>query len=279
MVNNKPNNILPDSDWHLPAIRHTSYTMNTDQYVDSVIARCLVDNTAGSAAYLAAEALIPSLREWGGASLQSISYSGSFAKGTAVTPGTDVDLFLSVRPSCDMSARDIYWSLYSFLDGRQLLPQTRDVGVSVRMHGLCVDLVPGRQHEQSTREHTLYRRKADTAVDTNVSEHAKFVTRSGLTQEIRAMKIWRARQKLAFPSFYLELTTIAALKESARGSTAKNFRTTLEYLANGFAETTVVDPANSNNIVSDDLTSDERHAVKRAAQKSLSTEKWEHSLW
>jgi hypothetical protein len=93
------------------------------------------------------------------------------------------------------------------------------------------------------------------------------------------MKIWRARQKLAFPSFYLELTTIAALKESARGSTAKNFRTTLEYLANGFAETTVVDPANSNNIVSDDLTSDERHAVKRAAQKSLSTEKWEHSLW
>lgn len=253
--------------------------MNTDQYVDSVIQRCLVDNTAGSAAYLAGEALIPSLREWGGQSLASISYSGSFDKGTAVSPGTDVDLFLSVRPSCQKSASDIYWSLYSFLDGRQFLPQTRNVAVSVRMHGLCVDLVPGWQREANTREHDLYRRKTDTVIKTNVTEHAKFVANSGRTQEIRAMKIWRARQKVEFPSFYLELTTIAALKESPRDRTGENFRTTLEYLANGFAETTFVDPANPNNVVSDDLTAHEKDAVKRAAQKSLSLESWERMVW
>ena len=70
---------------------------------------------------------MPTLREWGGTSLDTISYSGSFAKGTAISLGTDIDLFLSVNHACDKSVRDIYLDLYPFSkDGNSI----RKLGMS-----------------------------------------------------------------------------------------------------------------------------------------------------
>jgi tRNA nucleotidyltransferase (CCA-adding enzyme) len=253
--------------------------MTSDQYVDLVVNQRVVNNAVGSPAYFAAENLMPTLREWGGTSLDTISYSGSFAKGTAISLGTDVDLFLSVNHACDKSVRDIYWALYSFLEGRQFHPQTRNVAVRVKTHGLSVDLVPGRRQNGNTRDHTLYRRKTDTWMQTNVAEHVRLVASSGRTQEIRAMKIWRARNNVDFPSFYLELTTIAALKGCSAGRTGENFRTVLEYLGNGFAEAVVVDPVNSNNCVSEELTLEEKRTVSQAARKALGMQRWECVVW
>ena len=253
--------------------------MTSDQYVDLVVSQRVVNNVAGSPAYLAAESLIPTLHDWGGTSLDTITYSGSFAKGTAISLGTDVDLFLSVNHACDKSVKEIYWGLYLFLEGRQFHPQTGNVAVRVRTHGLSVDLVPGRRQDGSTQDHTLYRRKTDTWMKTNVAEHVKLVVSAGRAQEIRAAKIWRARNKLNFPSFYLELTTIAALKGRPAGRTGENFRRVLEYLADGFVEAVVVDPVNSNNCVSDELTVEEKRMVARVARKALGMQRWECVVW
>ena len=253
--------------------------MTSDQYVDLVVSQRVVNNATGSPASLAAETLMPTLRDWGGTSLEAITYSGSFAKGTAISLGTDVDLFLSVNHACDKSVRDIYWGLYLFLEGRQFHPQTGNVAVRVRTHGLSVDLVPGRRQDGNTGDHTLYRRKTDTWMQTNVAEHVKLVVSSGRAQEIRAMKIWRARNQLDFPSFYLELTTIAALQGRAAGRTGENFRRVLEYLGDGFEEAVVIDPVNSNNRLSDELSLEEKRTVARAARKALGMQRWECVVW
>src|SRR5262249_5737309 len=151
----------------------------------------------------------------------------------------------------DMSVKDIYWSLYSFLEGINYHPMARNVAIAVRSNEMWVDVVPGRQQEGST-DHTLYRRRADTWSQTNVAAHIKLVAESGRTDEIRAVKVWRERHRLEFPSFYLELTVLEALRGREKGCVGVNFKLVLVYLADKFVNIGVTDPANSNNCVSDD---------------------------
>jgi hypothetical protein len=41
----------------------------------------------------------------------------------------------------------------------------------------------------------------------------------------------------------------------------------------------IEDPANTNNILSDDLTDAEKRAVAAAARASLSKQRWEEVIW
>jgi hypothetical protein len=53
----------------------------------------------------------------------------------------------------------------------------------------------------------------------------------------------------------------------------------LEFIAEEFVDGRFLDPANSNNVVSDELDFDEKRAVVVAAQKSLGKESWERVVW
>jgi hypothetical protein len=114
------------------------------------------------------------------------------------------------------------------------------------------------------------------------------------------MKVWRERQRLDFPSFYVELSVIEALRNpetipwnptfqkprnvghprKGRGAgLGENVRKALRYLAEDFAGARAVDPANSNHVISDDLGAEEKGAIARAAGKSLAMTSWESVLW
>jgi hypothetical protein len=252
--------------------------MNRDlasEYVASVIEKY----TVGSAAVRAANELIPVLREWAGRYLLDIGLSGSCAKGTAISLGTDVDVFISLSDAAGRSVKDIYWSLVQFLADRGLGPQAQNVSVRIQRNGVKVDLVPGRKQQGNTSDHTLYRRKKDSWVQTNVAQHVRVVSGSGRTREIRALKIWRERNRLDFPSFYLELTMIDALRGERAEGLAGNVRRGLQYLSDEFMRNRVVDPANSNNVVSDDLGPEEKRVIAVAAQKALRMSTWGDILW
>ena len=182
--------------------------------------------------------------------------------------------------------KHIYWSLFQFLADRGLRPQAQNVSVRVENNGTLVDVVPGRKHEGSAGDHTVYRRKKGGWVRTNVAEHIRLVLASGRTHEIRALKIWRERNRLDFPSFYLELTVMKALADARSEGLAGNVERTFEYLADKFTRMRVVDPANPKNVVSDDLNPEERQVITAAARKALASiggagrmSGWEEVLW
>ena len=137
-----------------------------------------------------------------------------------------------------------------------------------------VDLVPGKRQNALSDDHSLYRRKADTWTKTNVFTHARTVVGAGRGDEIRIVKLWRNQKGLDFPSFYLELSVIRAL--SARplpGLLMGNPLLTLsqrvigvfDYLRDSFPAARIADPANTNNIISEDLTAQEKAKVSAAA--------------
>jgi hypothetical protein len=253
--------------------------MTSDDYVASVVGKYAVSTGMGSPADKAAAAVVPRVREWAGANLLNIGFSGSYAKGTAITLGIDVDLFISLSSGSGQGVKETYWNLFRWCADRQLRPEAGNVSVRVECEGVRVDLVPGRKQKGNTRDHTLYSRRKDSWTQTNVEQHIQLVARCGRRDEIRAMKVWRERQRLDFPSFYLELCVIEPLKGKRVSGLAENVREAMRYLAEDFPKARVVDPANSNNVISDDLGAEEKGVIARAASKSLAMTSWESVLW
>ena len=214
--------------------------------------------------------LEPLLRSWAGNNLESITVSGSHAKGTALRGG-DVDLFLSLSPATPGPLAAIHASLAAhFLHHT---PQPRNVSLRIRFDNTNVDLVPGRRREDSTN-HTLWQLRTDTWIQTNIAEQIRYVRSSRFLNEILALKIWRRRHALRFPSFYLELSVIHALNHQITKSLNHQIERVLDFLSSDFPRTRLPDPANSNNLLSDLLSEEDKHRIAGVAQMSLQASSW-----
>jgi hypothetical protein len=242
--------------------------MTPDAYLQQILNREAVNTTATSPVLGVLTVLRPILTQWAGAQLRALHPSGSFAKGTANRSGTDIDLFISLKSDTTQTLKEIYTSLVATMSAKGYTPKKQNVSINVRIGGYDVDLVPAKHQGGNSEDHSLYRRRADTWTQTNVIKHIATVGNSGRISEARVMKLWRNQKGLDFPSFYLELTTINALS-GARGTLSQNVWKVLEYLRDSLTTARVVDPANTNNIISDDLTAAEKATIAAAARRAL----------
>ncbi len=247
---------------------------SADLYLRDVLARYAVDTGQNSIARTSAQVLMPALREWAGQYLIDVQFSGSFAKGTAVRGGTDVDLFISLTSITPDSLAQIYGTLFTKMQGlhcqgQSLQAKQQNVSIGIVLGGTQIDLVPGRRQDQWSEDHSLYKNRAATWTKTNVNSHIRTVQQSNRLEEIRVLKIWRNRRGFSFPSFYLELSVIEALKGKRIGDLSDNVVAVLQYLQSTWGTARIVDPANSANVISDDLSQIEKGVVAAAAAAAL----------
>lgn len=247
--------------------------MTADTYLQNILAREAVDTGVFSPLRGVQAQVMPVLQEWAGQYLRSVKPSGSFAKGTANKTGTDIDLFISLTDSVSNTMKEIYDTLFEKMKAKGYNPKKQNVSINVSAGGYSVDLVPGKRQNAWTEDHSLYRRRADTWTKTNIDTHIAKVMGSGCAPEIRILKLWRNQKGLDFPSFYLELATIEALTYVG-GNPSDRVWKTFQYLRDTFPTARLVDPANTNNIISDDLTAAERQRIKTAAANALSASNW-----
>ena len=205
---------------------------------------------------------------WYSQSLERVHNSGSFAKGTSIRGGVDLDLFISLRPGTVKSPRAIYEGLYGYADGEGLNPRRQNVSIGVESDTVKVDLVPARKHKGSDF-HSLYRSRQQAWTKTNVDRHISMIRESGKARTIRAAKIWRRNRGIRFPSFYLELAVLRALGNELPRGAAVELTKVLEFLAAGIVEAEFVDPANELNLISDDLTIAQKRDIENRARASL----------
>ncbi|ADJ22487.1 conserved hypothetical protein [Hyphomicrobium denitrificans ATCC 51888] len=245
----------------------------SDQYLAGILVRETVDVSSTSPALGAANTLLPTLRQWGGQYLTAVNPSGSYAKGTANRSGTDIDLFLSLAENTPDTLKQVYDTLFNAISQAGHSPRRQNVSIGVRVNGWDVDLVPGKRQNAWTTDHSLFRRKADTWTKTNIDTHIATVRASGRLAAIRVLKLWRNQWGLDFPSFYLELTTINALSGTNLTLSGQVVHT-LTHLKDRFENARVVDPSNTNNVISDDLNATEKRAISNAAGRALASN-WE----
>lgn len=247
--------------------------MTADDYLFGILTRENVDRSLYSPVRNVQTVLNPIIASWAQNSLESISPSGSFAKGTANKSGTDIDLFISLSSSTPRTLKEIYELLFSTMNTHGYQPRRQNVSINITVNGYSVDLVPGKRQDTYSQDHSLYRRKVDSWTKTNIAKHIDYVQNSGRVNECRLLKLWRSQNNLDFPSFYVELSVISALS-SSYGGLAANTMTALKYLRDSFVNARIIDPANTNNIISDDLTKAEKAVIARKAGIASSAANW-----
>lgn len=253
--------------------------MTPDQYVESILAKYAVPRGPTSPAERLGFAVADPIRTWAGQQLNALEYSGSYAKETGVRGISDVDVFISLKSDTQGTLKELYNNLYGLAERQGWSPRAQNVSVGVTIDGTRGDLVPGKVQAGYQNYHSLYLRKRDSWTQTNVALHVDIVRNSGRLHEIRAVKIWRFLRTLDFPSLYLELFTIQALKGRSRTALADNALHALRTIGSSLTSTRVEDPANTNNVFSDDLTKQEKGRIAGLAVQSTREQYWKDIIW
>lgn len=231
----------------------------------------------------------PVISQWAGSYLNDFFVAGSSAKGVSIKGKSDVDLFISVKSFCPDSLESIYSSLYKKLTilGRQQGFSVSQQNVSLGIKGVTygyrqvdIDIVPARQQAPNSNIHSLYKSKQNTWTQTNVKEQINLIRNSGRQDFIRLIKIWRECHQLDFPSMNIELSVLKALHGCSLSlELDAGFRLIMNYLSNAFFTDNLVDPFNSANIVSNDMTNSEKQKVVIQAKEFLTASDWRQVIW
>lgn len=250
--------------------------MSADDYVRGLLAKCAV-NVSG--AETAGNLLYPVLQHWAEQFLVRAEFSGSLRKGTAVTLSTDADIFISLSSTTPCTLENIYKTLASAVASAGYPVKRQNVSLGTNVNGYKIDLVPGRRQSSNGNDHSLWKDRSKTWTKTNIRTHIGLVANSGRTEEIRAVKIWRSLHGVEFPSIYLELAVIEALRNARVGNVASNLSLVLDYLRDRFVCARFVDPANTNNIISDDLKRAQKQVIAQRAALSRAKSTYGQVVW
>lgn len=219
------------------------------------------------------------LNNWAGQQLSSLKQSGSSAKGTALKGIADFDIFISLKSDTTETLKEIFDKLETTIKSAGWTTRRQNVSIGITHNSLKIDLVPGKVQSGYQNYHSIYSSKKNTWMQTNVDLHITKVRNSNRTNEILLTKIWRHIHNIDFPSIYLELTVLDALYNKSTTNLASNFLTVLTYLKDNFIDSTVIDPANTNNKISDMLYKYEKEAIATQAKISLNKSNWEEIIW
>jgi tRNA nucleotidyltransferase (CCA-adding enzyme) len=253
--------------------------MSGDEYLRSVFGRIRRPVGPRGPGDRVRTGLVPALTAWATTQLVAVTVSGSYAKGTAIIGGSDVDLFISLKADTTQNLREIYNNLAEFMKAQGFVVRKQNVSINVQYSSYSVDLVAGKQQTTWSTDYSIYVSRRDTWTKTNVSTHINYVVNSARVQEICLLKHWRRLHNLEFPSFALELAVVKGLTGRYEGRLANNVFAAFAYLRDNATTMALPDPANASNNVASDLTQAERQAIAGAARVSTGKQTWGEIIW
>ena len=204
-------------------------------------------------------------------------YGGSFAKKTAIAAQFDLDVVIYFPAATAAAPRALYDTVEQRLRraGHTVLRHN----VALRLQytpGWHIDVVPGRALDDTYLYADLWASESGATRQTSLKTHIA-LAREGDRDVVRLLKLWRYRNLVPVGSFVLELAAARAL-QGFHGGLDDRFARVLEFLT-AMESVRLVDPANSANIVTNDLEWPRKHAIAEAAKKALAAPTWQHVIW
>jgi hypothetical protein len=206
-------------------------------------------------------------------------YAGSYAKNTMLRHSYDLDIVVYFPANEPGNLQQIFNRVHQRLLAGNLVVQPRTVALRLPyQNGFHIDVVPGRAQDHSFRYATLFKNTYPPSIlQTSLKVHIEAVKDAGLSDVVRAAKLWRHCHRLDIPTFALEIAVSNAMNGVRRDNLGTAFWAVLEYLSRDFSGARLVDPANSNNVI--DVSAGVRSAVALAAQQSKAQKNWGTIVW
>lgn len=135
------------------------------------------------------------------------------------------------------------------------------------------DVVPGRFVDEDRDDVFLYRNSGEKGRQkTNLDVHINHVKDSGAVDDIRLMKLWRARNELSVKHFVLELLTIDLLKEKKNSALTDRLIHVWTEMRDNIDDKQVEDLANPyGNDLSELFNATVKHELSNKAREALET--------
>lgn len=206
------------------------------------------------------------------------SINGSIIKGTAIQ-NSDIDIQLKFNKSAD-KIENIRNNVEDYLNEKfydrnlvRVRSQNHSVGLVFNIQGeeKRIDIVPMREIENGKGDTYLFSTNNNSIRKTNTQkQNCKLKFTEKQTQIIKLLKGWKLDNDLRFPSVLIEHIVKRAFVESSvpRGID-KGLLFVIEYIANNITAIRIVDPANTNNIISDCLSKTEKEQLQDFCFKML----------
>ncbi len=203
-------------------------------------------------------------------------YAGSYGKKTIIRERYDLDIVMYWPSTASYTIKGIYDAAGKILRRNWKVVNSKTVSWELPFQGgFHIDIVPGRALDTKFLNANLYRTDTGTTLKTSLKTHIDTVRNSGRRDTIRLMKLWRERRKVPFKkSFLLEMMTIEGCRGQRFDDLGAQVQTALVYIRDNILSCNVFDPANSNNSISDDLTSAQRSAIRTAADFAARATSW-----
>lgn len=202
-------------------------------------------------------------------------YAGSYAKRTMIRSRYDLDIIMYWPHDCGYTLKGIFEAVGKKLAENWKVVTPKTVAWELPFNGgFHVDVVPGRAQDATFYHATLYRRDRDSTMQTSIKVHLDTVRGSGHQDVIRLMKLIRLRRGVPFKTFVLELMTIEGAKGAASGGLERRLLAALSYIRSNIGTARIVDPANSSNVISDELSASDKGAIQSFAQAAIDAKTW-----
>ena len=209
--------------------------------------------------------------------VERVYYAGSFGKKTMIREQYDLDLVVYWASDCGFTLEAIYNGVGTVLRKHWKVVNPKTVAWELPFQGgFHIDVVPGRALDNAFNYANLYRSDTKGSLQTSIKVHIDKVRNSGRRDAIHLMKLWRKRKGVPLrKSLALELLTIDGCSGQQSGDLAKQIWATFEYLRDNILTVRLLDPANTNNIISDQISAPDKQAIKQAAQRAIASKTWE----
>ena len=218
------------------------------------------------------------LRSRYGSKIQSVNYSGSYAKQTAINLKYDLDICVFFHRESFTTVAEMYSSVYETM---RSYGQVTKQKVSIRLSSgsESIDVVPARRIDTDSTDANLYVSTTGGQIKTNITMHRDYISESGCRPIIKLMKVWKYQRGIHYKSFALELLTIKALEGFKSDDYGERMLHVLKFVRDNVETIRLVDPANSNNVVSDLIDSSDKTNMKTQAISSLAQSNWGSIVW
>lgn len=210
----------------------------------------------------------------------TIRYGGSKAKGTMIREAYDLDMtcyFGRAENGAGETLQEIYENVEAALADEYLITRKpsairlKSKDVNQWATDFHIDVVPGRFIDEKNEDVFLYRSSGEKGRQkTNLDVHIEHVKGSGVTDAIRLMKLWRARNFLSVRHFVLELLTIERLKYKKSLEIPAQLRHVWTELRDNVEDIIIEDPANpTGNDLSELFNASIRQELSSTARRTL----------
>ncbi|HYX73050.1 MAG TPA: hypothetical protein VE732_09785, partial [Nitrososphaera sp.] len=210
----------------------------------------------------------------------TIRYGGSKAKGTMIREAYDLDMtcyFGRDENGAGETLHEIYENVEAALADDYLITRKpsairlKSKDVNQWATDFHIDIVPGRFIDEKNEDVFLYRSSGEKGRQkTNLDVHIEHVKGSGVTDAIRLMKLWRARNFLSVRHFVLELLTIERLKYKKSLEIPAQLKHIWTELRDNVEDIVIEDPANpTGNDLSELFNASVRQELSSTARRTL----------